>query len=285
MRTINTLLAIVIMISLLASCKKTADSTLVLILFDNSESTAPRNLRTSTVEDRRPDYLRAAREIVSSAGPGVTIQAGRITGQSLRITNLPVNVTLPAFNPAFDNPNIFKDRLLKAKRDAITQIGHAINDEERTSQTCILDSLILAEQIFQGSTHSRKVLVIMSDMNEDCGALDFDANPRPGTRGLPRNQDQSTRLLAELRQNQKIPNLKVEVFVYGATGGQKEDDTSERFILIRNWWKSYFQAAGADVKDYGVFLAPPAFADSAVNVRLKADDPGALSTSTPSKPD
>lgn len=285
MKRIKALLVVFIAISLLCSCKKTVDNTLVLILFDNSRSTASPDSRTGPVEDRRPDFLRASAEIVSSAGPGVTIQAGRINDQSLRVTNLPVNVTFPSYNPVFDNPNIFKDKLLKAKREAITQIGHTINDEERSNQTCIVDSLILAEQTFQRSTHARKILVIASDMIEDCGAIDFDANPRPGTRSLPRNSDQLNRLLAELKQEQKTPNLKgAEVYIYGATGGQKQDDTSARFILTRNWWKAYFQAAGADMKDYGVFLNPPVFENSAGNIRLKPDDLGAFPTSGPAKP-
>jgi hypothetical protein len=270
---IKRFIPITLVLSLLVSCTKTPDDTVALMLIDGSASTAPApGPNAGEIDDRRPDFLQGTREIVSGAGPGVTIQCGLIDDNPLRVSRLPVSVTFPTFNPAWDNPNRFKLILLRKKEEVMAAIEKTVMEKARTSSTCIIDSMLLAQQVFDNGRHKNKVMILFSDMLEDCGTIDFDSSPRPGTRGVPRDESEVKRLIAELKRQQKLPNLAgVKVYVAVSTG-EKRDHTSARYLLIMNWWKAFFQEAGAATEGYGMFT-PPALNNSFANVPLPAATP------------
>jgi hypothetical protein len=265
------------------SCEtKVSDDTALVLLFDKSKSTAPtyggaakgksRSMRVADTEDMRAGYLVASRSIVAEAGPGTTVMGGCINDKPLRLINVPISVELPAFDAIWENEFTFRDDLKEKKREAAQQIRQAIDGGEPAADSCIVESLLLAEQLFSKSDKRRKVLVLFTDLIQDCGNVDFDEHRRAGTRGLPRNQGEVQSLLEELGRQGHVPDLRgVEVCIYGATGGQQEEDNASRYIRVRKFWDALLVTAGATVKDYGVFRRYPFASNSSLNVPVPAD--------------
>jgi hypothetical protein len=274
------LLPILLCVFVFGSCSRFSEDRTIVFLYDTSESTAPRPADdTGAAEDAWRDYLHATREIISSAGPGTRVMGGLINGKPLRVARVPVSAEFPTYSPVFDNDIIFKDKLLAKKQDALKQIETMLAGEGRAANTCVIDSFVLAEQLLGSGRNTKKAMIVFSDMVEDCDNVDFDKSPRTGARGLPRNQAEVEQLIAELKRQNKIARLDgVEVYVYGATGGQLRDDTAARRHLIQQFWTAFFKSAGAELKEYGTYARPPFDSDVAGNVPLP---PEHVATSPP----
>ncbi len=264
------LIVLVLLLALLSSCSTVSDNSAVVLMYDKSASTAPNQSKISTEvnNNMRADYLSASRKIISVSGPGTTIYGGLINDRSLEVMTLPINTQFPDFRPLWDNELIFKGDLLKKKQNVLQQIERAVNEAADSNSTCIIDSTLLVQQIFKSTKTANEVLVMFSDMVEDCDSIDFDETPRPKTTGLPRNETEVNNLLAELQRLQKVPDLKgVRVCVYRAVA-QSEANRSSRFILLQNFWTAFFRTAGAEVEHYGTFISYRFESKSRANVAL-----------------
>jgi hypothetical protein len=111
--------------------------------------------------------------------------------------------------------------------------------------TDILGSLVVAGQILQQAPHvERKVLVLFSDMREFTRHLNFETQ-------LNIQMDTA---LAKVDEGRFLPNLKgVDVYVLGADAAGQELAHWDR---VREFWATYFQKVGANLKTYSVIREP-----------------------------
>lgn len=279
-KTSKRLALVLSIVTAFTSCRTVSDDLSLLILVDKSESiTRKKTVLAGETRDERGEYLAVTRRIISAVGPGTQIGAAPISDHPLSRTSLPLQTELPPFEPILGNRIVYRDEVVEQKREVIRRLQALLAEGEPTRSTCIIDSLLLSEQLFAGDPTRRRVLAIFSDMLEDCGSLDFDTNQRPGTCGLPRSEAEVTLLLGELRKQGKIPNLKgVQVVVYGAAGGQQQDDSGARYLSVRRFWLMFFAEAGAEVSDYGVFTKFKFASDSGLDLSLPEERPTTLPT-------
>ncbi|HEY0674035.1 MAG TPA: hypothetical protein VGD27_17290, partial [Longimicrobiales bacterium] len=100
--------------------------------------------------------------------------------------------------------------------------------------TDLMATLQVAGQYVQDKGTRRPVLVIMSDMLQTVGGINFEKQPPPGNDWIVQQKDAGL-----------IPDLRGAcVIVVGA------DVTTPRALQIRRFWESYFRAANARVEQY-----------------------------------
>jgi hypothetical protein len=287
-RVASKLAAVLIVAATFSSCaqvsrvSRVSDDAAYVFLLDKSASTVQRrrpHAGVVTGADARGEYLSALRHIVSALGPGTEVSGALIDGNSLSVTSLPVRAELPAFDQLLDNQLVYRDDVIGRKKELVRQLEVAVYEGERAQSTCIIDSLMLAQQIFEGARVRKKVLVMVGDMLEDCQGIDFDSNSRHGARGLPHDEGEVKLLLDELQKQHRIPNLGgVVVAVYGAKGGQQGDDNGRRYLMVKYFWSEFFKRAGAEVRDYGAFIRPPVASEAALDLSLPEENPAAGSS-------
>jgi hypothetical protein len=219
-------------------------NSLYLILIDRSESVNKPEMRQL--------YSRNLRIILGSVDHGDVLVLGWITDRSAGELELPVNESLPAFCPETDNPLMLAplraraDSGLKVRLSVISDsVAQLLASSQRpVMHTAIVESLELAQRVFASYDAATKVLVLMSDMEEDSEKLNFAKERLAGAR--------SDSIIGQLRNAGRMPDLRgVHVYVLGATTGNGPRDRE-----IHNFWMSFFKSTGAELRpaDYGAAL-------------------------------
>lgn len=140
-----------------------------------------------------------------------------ITDNPLAQSTFPVNESfeMPTFttdNPLIVNSGMKKhEESLRVRRDKIMQtIESIVSDSSRKiNQTRILDSMQLAERVFNTYSRPSKVLVIFSDMIEESDRYNFQRQKV--------TEVTIASILKEEKQKGRLPDLKgVKVYVVGA---------------------------------------------------------------------
>lgn len=221
-----------------------ATNNVYLILIDRSESVNKPEMRHL--------YSRNLRTVLQSVGHGDVLVLGWITDRSAGELQLPVNESFPAFCPETDNPLLvapFRAKADSGLKGRLSVISDSVAQLLASSQrpvmhTAIVESLELAQRVFASYDAGRKVLVLMSDMEEDSEKLNFAKERLGGAR--------NDSILRQLHNASRMPDLRgVRVYVLGATTGSRPRDRG-----IRDFWTAFFKSSGADLRpaDYGAAL-------------------------------
>ena len=133
-------------------------------------------------------------------------------------------------------------RKLDAFHKTAVQMTREVIDPAKSAalkNTDLLATLQIAGQYVQDKGTRRPVIVIMSDMLQTVGDINFEREPPPGPAWIARQKASGL-----------IPDLRGAcVIVVGA------DITTARALEIRRFWEGYFRAAGARVEQYRLFAS------------------------------
>jgi hypothetical protein len=128
-------------------------------------------------------------------------------------------------------------RKLQAFHKTAVQMTREVVDPAKSKalqNTDLLATLQIAGQYVQDKGTRRPVIVIMSDMLQTVGGVNFEKSAPPGPDWIAAQQASGL-----------IPNLRGAcVIVVGA------DVTTPRALQIRRFWEGYFRAANARVEQY-----------------------------------
>ncbi len=217
-----------------AAGAQAADSKTVIVLIDLSDSTTA----------YRKDYRAYFGKILDACGSDDVLIAAKIASNPFAASNIVARLEFPGFWSSLSESQVVqKARLDKARKNVLQSVDASLAGI--STQTPILDSLLLTERQFAAFPNKRRVLVILSDMKEYAGRgkLNFED---PHT---PLGRADIDKLLTRLEAERRIPNLAgVKVVVAGA---RTRDEG--RYRTIRDFWLAYFAKAGArlDPNDYG----------------------------------
>lgn len=200
--------------------------------------------RSRSVSEDAPLYDKALGLILESTRFGDRLVAGWITersGADFR-SYLDHSFPEPLTEPSFWQRNeiLYKRKLrqqqqeLERQRQLVRQQLQALLEQgDASSETHIIESLWVCQQLFHSETRRRKRLIILSDMLEESEIANF-ARDRLSKR-------QITELLEKLQGDGLVPDLTgVEVYVAGAVAHPLELAES-----VQQFWLAYFQRAGA----------------------------------------
>jgi hypothetical protein len=221
------------------------ESKTVLALFDLSGS----------ARDMQEVYNAAFTRIIDGLGPGDRIVVERISDRPLNEATFPVNELFEKYG-AFDRRSSpvyapANERDLAAKKDEIKETVRAfIAGNGGSGTTAIIDSMLLAEQVFTTYPSPQRVLFVFSDMVEIHGGNNFLRD------GLT---DASIgRIMDDLRESDRLSDLHgVTVYVVGAgAGGDNRKVKATQWFDIKRFWLRFFAEAGATLTEnhYGASL-------------------------------
>lgn len=223
--------------SILAGCSKTqipwihsdpdlsAQPTTYSLLIDASGSA----LR------KRKAYIESFAKLVNCASHGSRFVVNFITNDPLSDATSPLNEALPSFNAFWDNKPKNDKEAKTARQTLIDKFPSIFHNVPPCNSTPIIDSLKVAERVYQHYPNTRKRLVIYSDMLETRRAfLHRHKQPPP-----------AEKVIAKLKAENALPDIcKAEVVIVGANGS----------IAIENFWKAFFQQLDTKVIEYGAGL-------------------------------
>lgn len=219
----------------------------IFALFDLSGSTATPDIRRRYLQD----FLRIAERL----RPGDVLVADVINENPLSQSEFPIREELPRFVPWKSNKIVFERGLRETKERVATRAQQLLNEEKRSSAgTCIVDASRLAERVFATYNRRRPILVVFSDMIEECQGIDF--------RRRSLSARATEQILAELKKTGRLPDLAgVRVYVVGAgrdvTGGLPAGRQRE----IQQFWQRFFALGGAELNPHRWGAALLAFED------------------------
>jgi hypothetical protein len=209
----------------------------LVILIDRSESVDKPEMRRL--------YGRSLKTLLQSIRLGDALEVGWITDREE--LELAVDTTLPSPG-ALSNPLIAKAESIRADSD-LAKIADSLEhllalQPRKIRHTAIVQSVGLASRVFATHDGAHQILVIMSDMVEQSGDIDFRREyPTP-----PRIDA----IITKLRTEHRIPSLRgVRIHVLGAASGNNELDRH-----VRDFWFAFFDSTGAELRasDYGAAL-------------------------------
>jgi hypothetical protein len=182
--------------------------------------------------------------LIRRVAPGSHITVAGITDASFSRPYLLLDREVPNDK----GPLLFQDRIALAKARIADEFKHVSAIEPQFRHTDIFGAVALAADILDGSTGSRKVLVIFSDMRHSTSELDLERPAAVPVREALRRVEQQ-HLVAHLAG--------IEVYILGVDGAGK---SVAYWNSLRDFWVEYFQRAGADLKAYSVLRDFPALA-------------------------
>jgi hypothetical protein len=193
---------------------------------------------TTSAKADANSYMQDFTTVLNAARGGEKIYVVPITGSFVPQIAASATLPSPSSNPVSDAKKL-KDARLKLQTDVAKLLGSERNQEPGTA---ILSGIAKAATIFEaegkGLPHT---LVICSDMIEQ-GKLDFTtaALTPPGP------------VIDALAKDGLAPQLDADVYVAGITAGQAQTFSvdQERFNAITQFWKAYFERAGARLGPY-----------------------------------
>jgi hypothetical protein len=187
-------------------------------------------------------YRDAWRKILDRVNADDRVILGRISDETLTQFRPLADEILPVYRFWSDN-KLRYEKKLKASRQ---KLSNALDDAlkgGKSQKTDILNSLLLAEKVFQGEKRL-PVLVLLSDMLEDSDKYKFER--------LKITDVFIRQAIEEKRKNKELPDLlKAKVYVAGASA-----KTSGKALEVQRFWLEYLKAANATIppQNYGPAL-------------------------------
>lgn len=233
---------------LLFSCKSKPPekaNKFVITMFDLSESTAKKDIRTA--------YINGFKKIMDSLNQGDILVAACITDKSIQQMEPVVDFRYPKFKAKSDNILLsqsekkrFDEEINLAKQEAIQKIEELLlgNDmRPKIMKTDILSSLALAANMMKRYEELRRILVIFSDMIEDSDSYNFE---RINLTDVAIND-----IIEKEKKAQRIPDLGgVEVYIIGP-----QARNYKKYNSLKKFWYEYFKESRANLLEYtGIFM-------------------------------
>lgn len=126
-------------------------------------------------------------------------------------------------------------------------IATLMEQPSRSGKSKIFESLRVVGQILASERRPRKIVILLSDMVEDSETADFEH--------ARLDKAFVEKMVAQQRENGTLPNLQgVTVFAAGVRGSPVD-----RAAAIEQFWRGYFEAAGANVGPGAISRALPSF--------------------------
>jgi hypothetical protein len=222
MRSILTLLAALFV----AACGLTTSrSKLVLLLIDISE--------TKPVADTVL-YADAALRMIRTLKPGdriVIIAVGSGTRSTLRAA---ADHVLPATGVTLNDAEARDSIIRLADETALRLVA-----DRSAKATDILDAVTFAGEVGEGDMRPQQILLILTDALHEAGDYNF--------RRDPVDRRLTDRIIAQRKAVGSFPALDstTQITLVGASGDPAT------YNSVRDFWVSYFRAAGAIVTAYG----------------------------------
>jgi hypothetical protein len=209
----------------------------------------------STKADRQI-YIDALTKVRQSLAPGDRILIDRIGASTLTGFSPIIDVALNQVprKTWWENPITYENhRNNIVKRDNIllttewAKVDDALRGRAIAQRSCILSAFKVAAEALAGDmpAHAHKVILVLSDMLEDCENLDFE-------RRIPDGAETAEKVVQRQTQAGELPNLHdVRIYVTGASAA-----STEAFEAIENFWLTYFSACHAvsTHANYGHYL-------------------------------
>ncbi len=212
----------------------------VVVLIDLSQSVAVRG------HDSRAEFEKNVQSVSSTIAalpPGAKLSVVGITDDSFATPYIILSAKLAG------DEGYFKERLAKG-HTALLQAWEKRSAQLVPSyaQTDILGALIVASEVFHGSTNDhRKVLIVLSDMKQATRALNLERQPTV----------QTTTAMQQVANGELFADLRgVDVYAEGVDGA---GESVAYWQSLREFWTAYFACAGATVKGYSALRDVPEF--------------------------
>lgn len=217
------------LVFLLGGCRQPADQKVVVLFADASASITDRT--------RFHDAWTAITDTLGLRW-GDRLVVARLDGATYDHFRPVLNLELPSYDPYVDNELVASAALIAARRQLEGMLDAALAGPP-SQRTDVLGTLALVPKIVAGDTARHHRIILLSDMLQDDGQLDFSR-----TRLSDRRTDS---LIAVRRRDGQLPDLRDDtVIVVGATN--RPD--------VQRFWMRYVKAAGGVLRDedYGPAL-------------------------------
>lgn len=207
---------------------------MAVVLFDVSRSTV-------VARDAYLDEL--ARVLEGLSATGGTVLGDVIDDNPLVHSSFPIRAELPPDEGLGGNPLVREREVERVIREALDEADVLLDGVAEERGTSILDGLAVAERGLAGAGGTR-YLVVLSDMLE--------VSPRVTLAKDALEPKAVAAFIEAEREAGRLPDLAgVSVYVAGAGGGSI---SGERYQRIEAFWRTYLDATGATVVDYGPSL-------------------------------
>jgi hypothetical protein len=199
---------------------KKRPATLFVVFVDASQSRSPEDWSI---------YDETFTTLLTHVKPGDRIVVGPISASTLRTFRPSIDRTVAKTGIVLND-----EEDLQRVEDDVRKSFVALRDARSENETHILEALDIAAQLHAADTkRPRCRVVILSDMLENSPEARF------ARAEITPSMTQS--LIEKRRSHGALPNLSgIEVDVAGASA-----PNAEMFHAVREFWLSYFQAAGA----------------------------------------
>lgn len=193
----------------------------------------------STLYDR-DNYSNELDTLVNQVKAGDHFLVGTIHGKTM-INFVPViNITVPSYNPIFDNELAYADTFAATRKLLKASIDGLMATPGQSDKTEILDCFKMAEDRFK-SWQSKKTLVIFSDMLECSNNMDLEKQV-PDSAFIEKK-------LRQLEKEGRIAQLPgVEIIIVGAGGNGTRD--SNHYLAVEKFWYAYIAKTGGKLVSY-----------------------------------
>jgi hypothetical protein len=225
--------AAAVFLATISACERPHEPKVVLVLVDI----------TASVRSFDPAQ-RAWQMVVNRLKPGDRIVLATISNSTYLDYKPTLDREIPTLNVVKDNELVYRNRLndvRNALNDAMKTLVERAADV-RPMRTDILGGFLVASQVFAEDRRPRKILALLSDMQEDAN----DTNLVRMTL-----EDKSiAHTIKTLSQRGLVPNLAgARVYVAGA-----DAPSLEKFEEIRRFWTAYVAEANGKLDVYGSAL-------------------------------
>ena len=200
-----------------------------------------------------PYYREDFEKVLKGLGFGDTIVVATITGDSSAELDLPVNETLPVLKSNTDNPLVLRGMQEEAESQKVARIkaiakkvDGLLQSKPQIKSTDLFGGMEMASRVFKSYPNPNRVLIVLSDMQQDADGVDFYRN------------DLSNRsinaIIKKLQAQGQLPDLTGTRILVACA--QPPNSNVSRYRSIRSFWIAYFGACHArlDPSDYGAAL-------------------------------
>jgi len=223
-----------LLLATLLGCSSPAEGDAIVVLLDLSASAQESRGRTVTAFDKILDEVGAATQLYV-----LGIEANSLVA--------PVELVLtpsPLTRSLFGTNSYTERRGLKQVRTQAAEQFRALLDRAPQDRpgSAIVDAIVRAHDLLGASGAGRRTLVVLSDGFEQGDLIDIS--------GL--QPIEVSPVLDQLKQAGRIPNLTgICVFFAGITEGDRQSPVSAGTVrAVGNFWRGYFEAAGAELALY-----------------------------------
>lgn len=195
--------------------------------------------RSKSVISNVEKYTADFQSLTDCMQPGTRIVVDFITENPLSDASYPINEFIPSFNSMMDNRLRFNAQFRKTKQGLKQKFSDLSSSPTTGKTTPIIDSLVLAENVFKHYPGTQKRLIIFSDMVEDSMRAKFDKK-------IPTVEE----VIKAFQADRPLPNLSgAQVIIVGVNA-----ETSHAYYQIEQFWSAFFKKLGANVTDYSAAL-------------------------------